>query len=325
MAVKDSVLKILSDSRGAFLSGEDISSSLNVSRTSVWKAIKALREDGHPIEAVTNKGYMLMKDSWSISEESLKAGLPLRYKNNEIHIFDSIDSTNAYAKKLAIEKAPHGTIVMARQQTGGRGRLGRNFFSPREGIYLSIIIKPTFDLSKSILVTSAVAVAVAEAIEKVTNLSAGIKWVNDVYIDGKKVCGILSEGITDFETGQIESIIIGIGVNTTTKDFPNQLLDIAGAVTGEYSKSALCAEIITGTLDLLENIETRAFIDTYREKSILIGKTVTVYKGIYRVSPDEVPSRRARVLDIDSDGGLIVLYSDGSRETLASGEVSLRL
>lgn len=325
MSIKDSVLAKLQNNKDTFISGEMLSSELGVSRAAVWKAIKSLREDGHPIEAVTNKGYMLMEDSWTITEESLRACLPSKYRNNSIYIYDELDSTNIKAKQLAIENAPHGTIVMARQQTSGKGRLGRSFFSPREGIYMSIVLKPTFDLSKSVLVTSAAAVAVSEAIEDISGLDAGIKWVNDVYVDGKKVCGILSEGITDFETGQIETIIVGIGINTTTNGFPKDLLDIVGAVSGNYSKSALAAGVISRMLDLTDDIEKRTFIEAYKAKSLVIGKTVTVFKGIYKNDPSEVPSRPARVLDIDDDGGLIVLYSDGNMETLTSGEISIRL
>ncbi len=326
MSVKDLALKALTENSGTFLSGEELSNKLGVSRTAVWKAIKTLREEGYAIEAVTNKGYMLMESGRSITEDSLRACLPSKYKNNDIYVFDVLDSTNIYAKQLAIQKAPHGTIVLAHRQTGGKGRLGRSFFSPKEGIYLSIIIKPDFDISKSVLVTSAAAVAVAEAIEKVCGKQAGIKWVNDVYVDQKKVCGILCEGINDFETGQIESIVIGIGINTSLKGFPKELLSIAGAVTGDYCRSALAAQVIARVLDLTFNIEDREYIKAYREKSLVIGKTVSVYKGVYRKDPqEEIPSRSARVLDMDDDGGLMVLYSDGTRETLTSGEISIRL
>lgn len=326
MSIKDSVLAALTGKQGGFLSGEELSNQLNVSRTAVWKAIKTLREEGYPIESATNKGYMLMAESWLITEESLRLSLPAKYKNNPIHIYDTLDSTNIRAKQLALENAPHGTIVIARQQTAGRGRLGRSFHSPREGIYVSIIIKPTFDLSKSVLVTSAAAVAVAESIEEICGQEAKIKWVNDVYADNKKICGILTEGITDFETGQIENLVIGMGINTTLKGFPKELLDTVGAVEGNYSKSALTASIITKTLDLMESIEDRNFIDTYKEKSLVLGKTVKVFKGVYSKNPDEeLSSRPAKVFDIDENGGLVVIYSDGTMETLTSGEISIRL
>ena len=325
MALKNSVLSALNNNKGSYISGEQLSTDMGVSRTAVWKAINALRDDGHIIEAVTNKGYKLADINGSLTEMSVRASLHPKHRKIDIHVFDSIGSTNTYAKQLAVKGAPHGTVVLSQTQTDGRGRLGRSFHSPKSGIYLSIIIKPDFDLTGAGLVTTAAATAVVCAIEDVCGLDAGIKWVNDIYINDKKVCGILSEGVTDFETGHIESIIIGIGINTDVGDFPEELLSIAGAVEGDYSKSALAAEVISRTLDLMNDLDDRSFIEIYRNRSIVIGKNITVYKGIYKTSPNEVPSRPARVLDIDDDGGLLVIYSNGERETLTSGEISIRL
>lgn len=261
-----------------------------------------------------------------ITKENITSYLPDRYKNNPVYIYDTLDSTNILARQLAAENAPHGTVVIARQQTAGRGRLGRSFFAPDEGIYLSIIIRPAFDPEKALLVTPAAAVATAEAIEKISGHDAKIKWVNDIYIDNKKVCGILTEGITSAETCRLEALILGIGVNTTLRDFPPALLEIAGAVEGDYSRSELAACIIAGTLDLADSIEEKNFLDAYRSRSLLTGMTVNVFKGTYKLDPtDEIPSRPARVLGIDDDGGLQVIYSDGTRETLTTGEVTIRL
>lgn len=267
-----------------------------------------------------------MENTRTITEKSFTACLPAACKNNPIYIYDTIDSTNTKARQLALDGAPDGTIVIACQQTGGRGRLGRNFFSPREGIYMSLIIKPTFDLSKSILITSAAAVAVTEAIETVCGVQAGIKWVNDVYVSGKKVCGILSEGLPNIETGRIDTVIIGIGLNTSLKGFPQELLKTAGAIEGDYSRSALAAAIAGRTVELASTVENREFIETYKKKSLVLGKTITVYKGVYRSNPQqEISGRTARVIDIDENGGLVVLYSDGTGEALKSGEISVRL
>ena len=326
MATKDLVLEALQRSGENYLSGEALSEELGISRTAVWKAIRILRDEGYTIKAVTNRGYHLIHEEDVITEKSLREHLFTRYKNNRLYIYDTLDSTNNRAKQLALENAPHGTTVIAMQQTAGKGRLGRSFFSPREGIYLSIIIKPTFDLSKSVLVTAAAAVAVAQAIESVCGRQAQIKWVNDVYLDGKKIGGTLTEGISDFETGHIESLVIGIGVNTSVKDFPDELRDTVGAVDGDYSRSALAAEIISRMLNFAENIESREFIQDYRKRSMVIGKNVTVYKGVYSVAPEkELEGMPAKVLGIDDDGGLEVIYTDGKRETLTSGEISVRL
>lgn len=326
MSTKDSVLKALRKSGDHFISGEDLSKDLGISRTSVWKAINSLREEGYNINAATNKGYILIETDEMITEDSLRAFLPARYKNNGIFVYDTVVSTNITAKHIALQGFRNGDTVIAMQQTGGRGRLGRSFFSPRTGIYLSIIIKPSFDFSRSVLVTSAAAVSVAEAIEDVCGQKAKIKWVNDVYIGKKKVCGILTEAMTGFETGQIETLIIGIGVNTAVEGFPEDLLDTVGAVEGSYSKAQLAASIICRTLDYTSNLESRSFIGPYREKSMVIGKTVKIYKGRYNISPEnEIPGITARVLDIDDNGQLVVLYSNGTRETLSTGEISIRL
>lgn len=262
----------------------------------------------------------------SITKENFKASLPLQYKDIPLHIFDTLDSTNTKARQLTLEGAPHGTVVIAAHQTGGKGRLGRSFFSPKDGIYLSIVIKPDFDISKAVLVTPAAAVAVVDAIESVCNVSASIKWVNDIYVDGKKVCGILSEGVSSHETDRIDTFIVGIGINTSTDGLPDDLLEIAGAVEGDYSKDALAAKVVSNFLDIICGIGDNDFINSYREKSMVIGKTITVYKGVYRKDPrEEIGGRSAKALDIDDNGGLMVIYTDGSRETLTSGEISIRL
>ncbi len=335
MTVKDSVLEALEASKDDFLSGEALSSMLQVSRTAVWKAIKKLREEGYPIEAVTNKGYMMMSESWLITEDSLRLSLPAKYRDNEIHLYDTIDSTNLRAKQFATDNAPHGTIVLAKQQTAGRGRLGRSFFSPLEGIYLSIIIRKPLDISHALLITSAAAVAVATSLDEVCGTDAMIKWVNDIYVNGKKVCGIASEAISDFESGRIESIVVGIGINTNLKDFPEELLKVAGAVEGNYSKSALVGRITARTLDLIDQITETAidtpgaepdFMQEYRAKSLVLGRNIKVYKGGYRKDiSSESGGLAAKALGISPAGGLEVIYTDGTRETLSTGEISIRL
>ncbi|MDO4393768.1 MAG: biotin--[acetyl-CoA-carboxylase] ligase [Bacillota bacterium] len=326
MSTKEAVLQALESCSGQYLSGEELSTRLDVSRTTIWKVIKALREEGHIIEAVTNNGYMLMHNNRLITESGVRRGLSAANKDIDIHVFDAVDSTNIEARRLALDGAGDGTLVVTGHQTAGRGRLGRSFYSPREGIYLSIIIKPNFDVSKSVLITCAAAVAVAEAIKEVAGLDARIKWVNDVYIDNRKVCGILTEGISDFESGQIESLVIGIGVNTDVSNFPEELKNIAGAVEGDYSASELAGAIASKVIDYARNMEARTFIDAYRSMNLVIGKRVTVYKGKYKVKPeDEIDGIPATVENIDNNGKLVVVYDDGSKEVLGSGEITIRL
>ena len=326
MTTKEAVLQALRSCSGQYISGEELSAQLKVSRTSIWKAIKSLREEGHIIEAVTNNGYMLIHNNRRLTESGIRQGLSENNKDIEIHVYDTVSSTNAEAKRLALEGAPDGTLVVSGQQTAGRGRLGRSFYSPKEGIYLSVIIRPRFDVSKSVLITCAAAVAVAESVKEIAGKDARIKWVNDVYVDDRKVCGILTEGITDFESGQIEAVIIGIGVNTDVSNFPDDLKRIAGAVDGDYSASELAGAIASRTIDYAHNIEERTFIDSYRSMSTVIGKKITVYKGQYKVNPeDEIEGAAAEVKTIDDDGRLIVVYEDGTEEALSSGEITIRM
>lgn len=326
MTTKEAVLQALRSCSGQYISGEELSTQLNVSRTSIWKAIKALREEGHTIEAATNNGYMLIHNNRRLTESEIRQGLSENNRNIEIHVYDSVTSTNSEAKRLALEGAADGTLVVSGQQTAGRGRLGRSFYSPKEGIYLSVIIRPRFDVSKSVLITCAAAVAVAESVKEIAGKDARIKWVNDVYVDDRKVCGILTEGITDFESGQIEAVIIGIGVNTDVSNFPDDLKRIAGAVDGDYSASELAGAIASRTIDYAHTIEERTFIDSYRSMSTVIGKKITVYKGQYKVNPeDEIEGVTAEVKNIDNDGRLIVVYEDGTEEALSSGEITIRL
>ena len=246
--------------------------------------------------------------------QHLDRGIPL-------YVFDSIDSTNTYAKGLAAEGAEHGTTVIALQQTGGRGRLGRSFHAPEgTGIYMSIILKAEADFSKAMMATTAASVAVCRAIGKVCNKEPQIKWVNDIYLNGKKVCGILTEAIT--EAGLPKALVVGIGINCSTAGFPDELLEIAGAVEGDYDPQQLTAQVINELLELADNMEPEKFIGEYKDRSLVIGKTVKVYKGGY--APDRA-GISARVLDIDDAGGLKVIYSSGERETLSSGEISIRL
>lgn len=267
---------------------------------------------------------------------SLEKIKPYMTGNYPVHFFESTTSTNTVAKELAASAddsgkdsaAPdaanalpenntlHGTMVIARHQTGGRGRLGRTFASPDDsGIYMSIIL----DANNPMLLTTAAAVAVCRAIEKICGQEPQIKWVNDIYLDDKKVCGILAEGITDHETGQLSHVILGIGINCNEAAIPDDLKDIAGAVEGDFSINRLAAEVHNQMMALTDQPD---FIDEYRQRSMVIGKTVSVYKGGY--TPDK-PGVPARVLDIDNAGGLKVIYTDGSRETLSTGEISIRL
>ena len=203
MTVKSRLLELLEQHKGETLSGEDIGRELSCTRAAVWKAVNSLRQEGYPIEAGPNKGYMLARESNLISAEGIR--LFLEDPQVEIKIFDAISSTNLEARQLAVSgMAGHGSFVVAMEQTVGRGRRGREFYSPKgSGIYLSVILEPKGTLEGSLLITTAAATAVHKAVKEVCGVKLGIKWVNDLYKDNRKVCGILTEAVTDFESGNM--------------------------------------------------------------------------------------------------------------------------
>ena len=213
MTVKSKLLGILEQQKGETLSGEKLAEELHCTRAAIWKAVKALREEGYTIEAGQNKGYMLVKDSHRLSVEAIRPFLvsPEVY----LKVYQETDSTNRAAKEAAVTgTAGHGGCVVAGKQTAGRGRRGRSFYSPEEaGLYLSVILKPQGSLRESLLLTAEAAVAVYKAVLRVTGISLDIKWVNDLYYHDRKVCGILTEAVTDFESGEIDFAVVGIGLN----------------------------------------------------------------------------------------------------------------
>lgn len=329
MSVKDEVLKTLEINKGESFSGETLAGTLGVSRAAIWKAITALRKEGYPIEAATNKGYALMEDSDLLSEQGIRLYLSESTSSLPLHVYKTLDSTNLAAKRLALEGVSHGTVVISNEQTKGRGRLGRDFYSPpSSGIYLTILLKPNFDLSKSVLITTASSVAVCKAIEKVCGVESQIKWVNDVYINGEKICGILTEAITDFETGAIEYIASGIGINCHIPEtgFPDEIKNKAGAIQSSFSRNELAAEVINQMMAIYEDIESRNFITEYKKRSMVLGKDIQVVKHYSKQPTTQTSDAQTAVaIDIDNDGGLIVEYEDGSREVLNTGEISIKI
>lgn len=230
------------------------------------------------------------------------------------------DSTNRVAKELAKDGAPEGTLVVAARQSRGRGRLGRSFFSPEGGIYMSLVLRPQIAPEQAVLVTTCAAVAVARAIEAVSGETAGIKWVNDIFVDGKKVCGILAEAGFGEQGEQLDYIVLGIGINVERRSVPEELKDIVGYLedekTEKLSKADLIIEVWKEFEALYRDISTAVYMEEYKERSILLGHEVTVLanEGDYR----------GVVTDIDKEGHLII-RRDGRVEILSNGEVSVRL
>lgn len=325
MSSKEAVLAYLEQNRGTYVSGELMAGRLEITRAAIWRAIKDLRADGHAIESSTKVGYRLSIGSDVLRAQSVLLALASYHmEQTPLWYHPVIDSTNREAKRLALEGASHGSVVIAGNQIEGRGRNGRSFYSPQEsGFYLSMLLRPDVETSVALRVTCAAAVAVCRAITETCKIDAQIKWVNDIYIGGLKVCGILTEGVGGLENGRLESIVVGIGVNHTVPKggFPEELRGIAGAIYPEgevppVTRSELAAAIIAQLRTLSERLDERSFMDEYRERSLVIGREVSVIHGS--------ACYEAKVTGINDNGALLVRLADSTEQVLQSGEISLR-
>lgn len=320
MTTKETVLQCLTQADGAAVSGAQMAEQAGVSRAAVWKAICALRDDGYAIDAVTRGGYTLRADGGRLTAAAVTARL--RTPGLAVTALENTDSTNTCVRRLAEDGAPEGTVVVAAAQTAGRGRSGKSFLSPAgTGLYMSVLLRPQLAMGDALLITTAAAVAVAHAVERVAAVTAQIKWVNDVYVDGKKVCGILTEGALDLENGGLRYAILGIGINICPPagGFPPELAPIAGALTetgGEALRAPLAAAVLDEFFALYPHLTEKSFYDDYVSRSLLTGRQIEVLRGGMHLP--------ATALGIDRDLHLRVRYADGSEENLAAGEVSTR-
>lgn len=320
MTTKETVLQCLTQADGAAVSGAQMAEQAGVSRAAVWKAICALRDDGYAIDAVTRGGYTLRADGGRLTAAAVTARL--RTPGLAVTALENTDSTNTCVRRLAEDGAPEGTVVVAAAQTAGRGRSGKSFLSPAgTGLYMSALLRPQLAMGDALLITTAAAVAVAHAVERVAAVTAQIKWVNDVYVDGKKVCGILTEGALDLENGGLRYAILGIGINICPPagGFPPELAPIAGALTetgGEALRAPLAAAVLDEFFALYPHLTEKPFYDDYVSRSLLTGRQIEVLRGGMHLP--------ATALGIDRDLHLRVRYADGSEENLAAGEVSTR-
>ena len=320
ISVKSRLLELLEQNRGITISGEQMARELDCTRAAVWKAVKTLQQEGYEIEAGPNKGYMLSEDNNSLAEEGIRP--LLRQPEVYLKLYQEIDSTNRAAKQAAIAgEAGHGSVILACGQSCGRGRRGRSFYSPSQaGLYLSVILQPQGNLRESLLLTTEAAVAVYKAVRKITGIELDIKWVNDLYYKGKKVCGILTEAITDFESGEIQYAVVGIGLNLYEEEggYPPELRGIAGGLYRNQreaegvNRNRLAAEIVNCLLD-----ETRELklLPEYLDRNMIPGHRIQILDG--------QQSRSAYAVAICQDGRLKVREEDGSETLLAYGEISV--
>lgn len=320
MATKEQILKMLEAERGSYISGEEIAERLSVSRNAVWKGIKSLREEGHIITAVTNKGYCLSENSNVFTAQSVYGNLSSELQEKlSISVVSVVGSTNTELKTLAEQGGADGTVLIALEQTAGRGRLGRSFYSPKDtGLYMSILLRPELSASDSLYVTTCAAVAASEAIDKTAGVESEIKWVNDIYLRGKKVCGILTEASIDFESGGLNYAVLGIGINLTTADFPDELKEIAASVSLKKTdiRPFVSAEFLNSFFGYYKNLKECAFFSEYRRRSMLIGKDISFIRG------NDIFN--GRVIEIDDKVRLVTQLENGEITAFSSGEVQLK-
>lgn len=324
MKVREELLELFEANKGRYFSGEELAGRLCVSRAAVWKAVKTLREEGYVIDAVTNKGYCLSTKTDILSPQGIRKYLSPECGGLEIEVLSAVDSTNGLVRRKADSGRAEGCVVVANEQTDGRGRRGRLFFSPAEtGIYMSILLRPChYSAGQAVRFTTMAAVAICEAIEEVSTEKAGIKWVNDIYVGGKKVCGILTEASFDLESGLVEYAVLGVGINVYRPrgGFPKGLEQTAGFLfenTRDDLKNRLTAAFLNHFLEYYRAESLTGYIEKYRQRSLVVGKEVTVIDG------DR--TRTAFAYGVDDDCRLLVRYDDGLTEGLSYGEIGIRL
>ena len=324
--VKQQVLAALDAARGRYISGQELAAQLGVSRTAVWKAVAALRSDGIPIEAVTNRGYTLAKNVDVLNTAAVATLLdaaPLQAL--QIEVVDRLPGTNAALRGRADAGAAEGVVLIAQAQSAGRGRGGHSFYSPPGGLYMSILLRPEIGARQAVGLTAMAAVAAAQAAEKLCGETIQIKWVNDLWKNGKKVCGILTEAALDLESGMLDYAVLGLGFNVVAPPdgWPGELQDVAGALydgsPAPGARAALAAAFLNAFWPLYRAGSRSGYLDEYRRRQVLTGRTVLV-------TPRKGTPRTAAVLGVDEECNLIVRFDGESRPAaLNSGEASVRL
>lgn len=321
--MKSRIIEALKEHSHTFISGEDLSQKLGVSRTAVWKVIKQLKEEGYHIESVSRKGYKLIEEGDTLNSEALGVELKESSLVKEIKHFGSIDSTNTYAKEVASKGAEEGTLIISDEQVMGRGRLGRSWTSPKgTGIWMSLVLRPDIEPVHAAKMTQIAAAAMNEAISKTTGLSAGIKWPNDIIVNRKKVCGILTEMSAELNT--VNYIVVGIGVNVNVEAFPQDIKETATSLKIESGQTVRRKDVV---VEFLHQFETfyKAYIeegnlektlDYCRQHSVTIGQKVRV------IHKNETLYGEA--IDLNQDGELLVKFDDGEIKPVFYGEVSVR-
>lgn len=305
-----------------FISGQEISEKLGVSRQAVWKSINALKEKGYEIQSVTNRGYRLVSSPNYLNESSLKSLLHNKIIGKNLIVLDSVNSTNDYLKKLGNEVCENGTVVAAREQTRGKGRLGRTWQSKKDdGIAFSVLLRPNVAPSEVSAITPLAGLAVCKAIREYTKLDCVIKWPNDIIIGRKKLVGILTEMSAEFDA--VEYVITGIGINVDHTSFPEEIAFKATSLLLETGRHIDKNEFLACVLEHLENefvknnLElTPTALSEYTDLCATVGRSVTFQRGTRRIS--------GMAVGVSEHGELKVMMSDGTISLVNSGEVTVQ-
>jgi len=319
--MKNKVLALLKE-QSEYISGEDISNKLGITRAGVWKNINKLKQEGYHIEASTKKGYHLINTPDILTPEELSSIIHTEILGKKICYYEEVDSTNEVAKGLARAGSKEGTVVIADKQLVGKGRLGKIWDSPSgTGIWMSIILKPNIMPAQASQLTLLAGLNMCEAIQRVTGLDCKIKWPNDIVVQGKKVCGILTE--MSAEIDRINYIILGIGVNVNTKSFGGELSH-ATSLSVASGKNYVRRYIVKEFLQLFETDYMRykdkksidIFLERYR------ASCITLHNDVKIITAER--EYKAYVKDIAQDGSLIVIDEEGAEKSILSGEISVR-
>ena len=322
---RETILSLLLAHQEDYLSGEAMSQQLGISRAAVWKAIETLRQEGYVITSAPNRGYRLDSAPDRIREGELSGHLSGCSLGSHLLCLDVIDSTNTECKRQAMAGAPHGLAVLSEEQTGGRGRLGRSFQSPKGcGLYLSLLLRPNLPPQEVVDFTAWVAVAVCDGIEAACGVRPQIKWTNDIVLGGKKLCGILTELGLESETNSLQYLVTGIGINVnhTPEDFDEEVRSIATSLSMYLGKPVRRAALAVEILKALDRMYSgfphnkQEYLGRYRSDCLTVGKDVQLITPVSR--------QEARALSIDDEFRLVVELPDGTQKALSAGEVSVR-
>lgn len=320
--MKDKILKFLKEADG-YISGQELCERLGVSRTAVWKVIRQLESEGYQIEAVRNRGYRLTDNADILNEAEIRAAMKSQWLGQHVTFLEETDSTNNVVRRMAEQGAPEGTLAVAEIQTAGKGRRGRSWSSPKgSGIWHSFLLRPEFAPEHASMLTLLAAMAVQKSVKDVTGLDCKIKWPNDIVVNGKKICGILTEMST--EEDSIRYVVVGIGINVNTESFPPEISDTATSLKLSLGHELKRAPLIGAVLKSFEQYYSRfmeygdmtGLMDEYNEMLANRKRQVRVL--------DPHGSYEGMALGIDKEGCLLVKREDDSVSAVISGEVSVR-